>query len=62
MNKNLKSFAGTITYMAPEIINGKSYDGKKADIFSLGVILYYIVIGRFPFKEAKPSDYSYKFI
>lgn len=35
--------------MAPEIRESKVYDGKKADIFSLGVILFIIVVGIFPF-------------
>jgi serine/threonine protein kinase len=29
--------------MAPEIKEGKVYDGKKIDIFSTGVILFIIV-------------------
>lgn len=37
--------------MAPEVIQGDFYD-TNADIWSLGVLLYYILSGRFPF-EAK---------
>ena len=62
MNKKLNLRVGTIPYMAPEIVEGKAYDGKKADIFSLGVILYFIVVGRFPFKEATSSDNYYSYI
>lgn len=51
--KDLKSYRGTKTYMAPEIKEGKSYDGRKTDIFSFGVILFVIVHGIFPFSEAK---------
>jgi len=39
--------------MAPEIKEGLVYDGKQTDIFSIGVILFIIVMGIFPFKEAK---------
>jgi len=39
----LKSFRGTKTYMAPEIKEHKIYDGMKADIFSIGVILFIVV-------------------
>ena len=35
--------------MAPEIREGKTYDGVKIDTFSLGVILFIIVRGFFPF-------------
>lgn len=50
---NLKSYRGTFTYMAPEIKEGKTYNGTEADIFSFGVILFVIVHGIFPFKEAR---------
>lgn len=40
---NLKSYRGTMTYMAPEIKEGKTYDGMKIDMFSTGVILFIIV-------------------
>ena len=39
----LSSYRGTRTYMAPEIHEHKVYDGKKADIFSAGVILFIMV-------------------
>lgn len=54
--KNLDSFKGTKTYMAPEIKKGYSYDGRQADVFSTAVILFIIVHGIFPFKEACKSD------
>lgn len=40
--------AGTIPYLSPEAIEGKPLDGR-ADIYSLGVVLYQIVGGRLPF-------------
>ena len=55
----LSSYRGTLTYMAPEIKEGKQYDGTKADVFSLGVILFIIVQGIFPFKEARLEEYFY---
>jgi len=39
----LKSYKGTMTYMAPEIKIGKEYDGKQIDVFSTAVILFIIV-------------------
>ena len=59
----MNSHIGTQPYMSPEIIERKTYDGKKADIFALGVILYIIVIGRYPFREANiHTDDCYKLI
>ena len=59
---NLKSYRGTMTYMAPEIKEGKTYDGMKIDMFSTGVILFIIVQGIFPFKEAKKDEFFYNLI
>ena len=58
----LKSYRGTMTYMAPEIKEGKVYDGKKIDMFSTGVILFIIVQGIFPFKEAKKDEFFYNLL
>merc|ERR1719326_2410624 len=58
----LKSYRGTMTYMAPEIKEGKQYDGRQIDMFSTGVILFIIVQGIFPFKEAKKEEYFYNLI
>lgn len=52
----LSSYRGTKTYMAPEIKEGKVYNGLQADIFSTGVILFSVVTGIFPFKEATLKD------
>jgi|TARA_B110000305_G_C19327000_1_gene581960 serine/threonine protein kinase len=59
---NLKSYRGTMTYMAPEIKEGKTYDGMKIDMFSTGVILFIIVQGIFPFKEAKKDEFFYNLL
>ena len=47
--QKLSSYQGSRTYMAPEIKEGKVYDGRQTDIFSLGVILWIITQGIFPF-------------
>merc|ERR1711937_219592 len=59
---SLKSYRGTMTYMAPEIKEGKVYDGMQIDMFSTAVILFIIVQGIFPFKEAKKDEYFYSLI
>lgn len=51
-----------MTYMAPEIKENKNYDGTQIDMFSTGVILFIIVQGIFPFKEAKKDEYFYNLL
>lgn len=59
---SLNSYRGTMTYMAPEIKYGKTYDGREVDLFSIGVIIFIIVQGIFPFKEAKKDEYFYNLL
>lgn len=45
--------------MAPEILNlniceQKGYNGEQTDVFALGVILFSMLMGRPPFREADP--------
>lgn len=40
--------AGTIAYMAPEVLTDKESDGR-ADIFSLGIVFYEVLAGKHPF-------------
>lgn len=54
-------FCGTLTFMAPEIWYG-SYLASSADIFALGVILFYMFSGRYPFRFANMRDPRYDMI
>jgi serine/threonine protein kinase len=48
-------FFGTPAYQAPEIVSnvtGESFDGAKADIWSVGIILFQLLFGRLPFQGA----------
>ena len=56
--------SGTPMYSSPDVRLAftKGYDGIKNDIFSLGVLLFVITIGDFPFESPTYSDEKYKFI
>jgi len=69
INKKIKGCVGTTHYMASEVIMNKPYDGIKADIFSLGVILFALRTLKFGFIIAKvitsysrPEELLYKYI
>jgi len=68
------SYCGSHLYMAPEIHNCNPelhlnehspvispYNGRCADIFALGVILFGLVTKRVPFEMAKTNDLAYKY-
>ena len=46
--------------MAPEITQKREYDGRAVDMWALGVLLYVMLTGNFPFKGISESDLYYK--
>ena len=62
--KRIHERSGTERYMSPEAFRGtslvKGYDGCKADIFALGIILFIMVSGSPPFAKASSDDAWYR--
>lgn len=48
-SKRYKNYLGTPSYMSPEIVKRDYYDGMKVDIWALGVILFKVLVGDYPF-------------
>ncbi|XP_051062787.1 putative sperm motility kinase W [Phodopus roborovskii] len=51
----LEEICGSLLYWAPEILARKPYDGMAGDMWSLGVVLYVLVTGHFPYVEITPD-------
>ena len=49
-------FCGSPAYVAPEIWDNKVYCGKPVDIWSLGVVIYTITMGKFPYNSDNIDD------
>lgn len=47
----LETRCGSPCFTAPEVITGVTYDGRKVDIWGLGVVLYIMLVGRLPFED-----------
>ena len=52
-NEYQEFFCGTVYYMPPEIVNKQRYIPFYSDIWSLGVLLYAMIFGDFPFRANK---------
>ncbi|KAJ3037877.1 hypothetical protein HK097_003346, partial [Rhizophlyctis rosea] len=52
----LKTFCGSPFYASPEMILGKQYIGPEVDIWSMGVILFALLNGHLPFRDANTTE------
>ncbi|KAJ1796176.1 hypothetical protein LPJ59_003909 [Coemansia sp. RSA 2399] len=54
-----RGLCGSKPYIAPEMFAGKSYDGRKVDVWSAAVVYYTMVYNGIPWREAKEDDPNY---
>lgn len=47
-------------YICPEIFSEETFIGSAADIFAIGVSLFILIVGDYPFRVAKKSDIKYQ--
>lgn len=57
INSIANTFVGTSTYMSPERIQGAPYT-VKSDVWSLGISLIELALGRFPFADSSSDEES----
>ena len=54
---------GKASYMSPEICSKKAnFNAAASDTWSLGICLFVLLFGNFPFKKASPTDISFTYI
>ena len=59
IDKPATGLVGTSAYAAPETFLKISYDGGKADVWAIGIILVYFISRKFPWKAASHDDVNF---
>ncbi|XP_071955460.1 serine/threonine-protein kinase 40-like [Antedon mediterranea] len=52
----LKDQRGSPAYISPDVLSGKPYLGKPSDMWALGVVLFTMLFGQFPFYDIVPDE------
>ncbi|XP_050394326.1 serine/threonine-protein kinase 40 [Patella vulgata] len=55
-NDLLKDQRGSPAYISPDVLSGKPYLGKPSDMWALGVVLFTMIYGQFPFYDSVPQE------
>eukprot|EP01119_Soliformovum_irregulare_P002699 TRINITY_DN12958_c0_g1_i1.p1 TRINITY_DN12958_c0_g1~~TRINITY_DN12958_c0_g1_i1.p1 ORF type:complete len:299 (+),score=68.81 TRINITY_DN12958_c0_g1_i1:171-1067(+) len=56
--RNCREDVGSVEYISPEILKSQNYDACKSDVWSLGIILYGLLFGQFPFSSRSLLAYQ----
>ncbi len=56
----LREICGSKSYCAPEVLEGRGYDGFPTDVWSCGICLFAMLAGFFPLDEASGSDWRFE--
>lgn len=59
-SKRSKGIVGSDPYLAPEVYDERKYDPTATDIWSLAIIFCCMTLRRFPWKQPRITDNSYK--
>jgi len=51
---------GCPAFVSPEVVVSQAYDGAAADMWALGVILYILLTGTYPFRDSHPANLFHK--
>lgn len=52
----LRDQRGSPAYISPDVLSGQPYFGKPSDMWALGVVLFTMLYGQFPFYDGMPQE------
>lgn len=47
----MNKVSGTLHYLAPEILYENGYDLSKIDVWTLGIVIYHMIVEKYPFED-----------